>query len=133
MAKFLSPLIYKPISDKLFELTSECFYESDLLNKTIVIPCGFITDGPSVPRLPLVYLIWGDRAKEPSVLHDWLYALQATDRKTADDLLYESSMVCNIPGWIRDPYYLGVRLGGWKAWNEDKKTQVRWRGYDSIT
>lgn len=129
MSKFLTPLRYELIesTDELYVLTEPLIYQSDLLELTVTVPKGFVTDGPSVPRLPFVYLILGNRCKEAAVLHDWLYAWQGVERKLADMALREACRVSGIPEWITSAYFLGVRIGGWKAWNEDKISQLKWR------
>jgi hypothetical protein len=41
------------------------------------MPTGFQSDGGSVPRLPLIYTIWGDRAHRECHLHDYGYRKDA--------------------------------------------------------
>jgi hypothetical protein len=52
------------------------------------VPDGFLTDFASVPRLPLIYLQFANKAHLPAVLHDWLYSQggDEQDRKYADDV-----------------------------------------------
>lgn len=41
--------------------------------RIIRVPDGYLTDFCSVPRLPLVYMQFANKAHRPAVLHDWLY------------------------------------------------------------
>ena len=46
---------------------------SPMLKDTITVPTGFLTDFASVPRMPFVFLLFGDVAHEAAVIHDYLY------------------------------------------------------------
>jgi hypothetical protein len=96
----------------------------------IRVPIGFQTDLASVPRVPLVFLWWGDRAHRPAVLHDYLYRTDSNpsvDRATADRTFRQAifySMIEQAPAgmsparkWFKAyciaiPMWLGVVLGG---------------------
>ena len=99
-------------------------YESALLgDRVIVVPAEFITDGASVPRLPLVWLIAGGRGTRAAVIHDWNYQ-RGYDRELADALFYESLRADPIGGanalqaW---EMWLAVRAGGGSAWANYRK------------
>ena len=126
--KFLSTLDLRLKGYKKWETLAELRYQSDLAG-LIIVPREFITDLASVPRLPLAYLIAGDRAPGPAVIHDWLYQHpDFEDRSLADGVINEA-MAVNQPelgfeaenGVIRNLIWGGVRLGGWKAWQEHGK------------
>ena len=123
MPKFLAGLTVTEISDSIFEVADHDFlYSSDLYTPIITVPVGFYTDFASVPRfMPLVYATLGDTAHEPAVIHDWLYYSAITTRALADRILLEAMGVCGIPAWRRYPIYWGVRIGGWKAWDDHRK------------
>jgi hypothetical protein len=65
-------------------------YDSAVLGCRLTVPDGFETDFASVPRLPLAYLIAGNRFHAPAAVHDFLYSRGFTTRKEADDVLYEA-------------------------------------------
>ena len=46
-------------------------------DKAAFLPTGFQSDGASVPRVPIVYSIWGDRAHREADLHDFSYRKDA--------------------------------------------------------
>lgn len=79
---------------------------------TFVIDSGFMTDFASVPRLPLVYTLFADRAKRSAVLHDWLYTTKPFSRAECDKA-FLCAMEAEGLGWFtRQAMYRGVRLGG---------------------
>lgn len=113
-AGFLTALRAEPISpgNDNWRLLAELAFSSDVLDRLIVVPPGFVTDFASVPRLPLAYLLFGNVAREAAVVHDFLYSSGACSRKLADEVFVEASKACNVPAWRRGPMWLGVRLFG---------------------
>lgn len=121
MSKFLDTLNVTEISDSVFAICDHPFrYQSDL-GGLVTVPVGFYTDFASIPRLGIVYAMLGDRAHEPACVHDWLYYVGITSRKIADNILMEAMIILGLPFWQRYPIWWGVRLGGWKAWNDHRK------------
>ena len=97
-----------------------------------IVPRGFEFDGASVPRLlqPLICSPLGPESARASCKHDFIYRTQPPGwtRKEADlmflcDLL-EDGLPPNRAFWA----YRGVRLGGWRAWNKNRKILEEWRG-----
>jgi len=41
--------------------------------KVAILPFGMEVDLASVPRLPIIFMMWGDRAHRPAALHDGTY------------------------------------------------------------
>ncbi len=122
MSKFLTSLCITEIDDSVFQVCDHDFcYESDLAKATIVVPVGFYTDFASVPRIGIVYAMLGGTAHQPAVVHDWLYYSALVSRAVADKVLLEAMVVIGIPFWRRWPIYVGVRVGGWHAWNDHRK------------
>lgn len=121
MAKFLDSLSVTEISDKVWAIADHPFrYQSDIAG-LITVPVGFWTDFASVPRwLPLIYALIGDEAHEAACTHDWLYYSAFTTREIADKVLREAILVCGMPPWKADMFYAGVRVGGWKSWNDHR-------------
>lgn len=54
------------------------------------VPTGFTTDFSSVPRLPIVYLRYGNRAHAPAAVHDWAIRTKACPREYADQLFLQA-------------------------------------------
>lgn len=124
MAKFLTKLdvMLKDSGEKIWILKSPLVYESDIAGK-INVPTLFETDFASVPRVPVFYSLFGDRAHREAVLHDFLYRIDAipqVERSTADSVFLEAMKVRGKGFFTRYAMYLGVRLGGWTAWHKRK-------------
>jgi hypothetical protein len=122
MSRFLSACVLEVASDQddgKWILMANLRYESDVAMRTIVVPAGFQTDLASVPRLPFVYLLCGDCAREAAVVHDYLYSTHPVDRATADAVLREASAVTGVPAWRRWLMWAGVRIGGASHWGPD--------------
>jgi hypothetical protein len=98
----------------------------------ITVPAEFITDLASVPRLPLAYLLTGDRARGPAVIHDYLYQHPDWSDRALADLVFTEAMASHQPDFgfeaesatIRALMYHGVRAGGWVAWLRHGKRAV---------
>ncbi len=109
----------------VYRLEAPLVYDSG--ERVITVPAGFETDLASVPRLPIVYMMWGDRAHRESVLHDYLYRIDSvTDLPRADcDALFRQAMISRgNPWWIYQPMYWGVWLWGWTGY---KKVPVNYK------
>ncbi len=98
-------------------MTTPLLYRSKLLGREIAVPVGFKTDFASVPRLPLVYLAFGGIGDKAAVVHDYLYH-SAFERALADAILKEALLVCKIPTWKAWMMWGGVRLFGWRRYNQ---------------
>lgn len=73
-----------------------------------IIPSGFLTDFASVPRVPIAFLLAGDTAHRPAVLHDWLIKKMPVPRTRADDLFYEAMRSVGMPEWRAGMMYRAV-------------------------
>ena len=133
MARFLSKLRVEHAENKDgrddWTLTAALGYLSDLADPgypgsgyllEIWAPEGFTTDFSSVPRLPLMYLLAGDSAHAPSVIHDYLYRMwpyrDAGSRKLADAVFLEAMKVVGESAWRRWLMWGAVRIGGYWTW-----------------
>jgi len=129
MAQFLdklgSDLIGYKDTRAVHKLTRPLIWVHD--GKCITVPEGFETDFASVPRLPIIYGIWGDRAHREAVLHDYLYRVGSViietnglSNKTIEnipkedaDWIFREAMIGQGRSWvIYHPMYLAVRLRG---------------------
>lgn len=115
--RFITKLTVELQGDGRWVLRRSLAYRSFLLG-LVTVPAGFDTDFASVPRVPVVFWLTGDTAKEAAVVHDWLYRTQKVTRKMADQVLAEAA-TCGIPPephWRRLLLYAGVRAFGWWSW-----------------
>lgn len=118
MSKFLTGLHVEIVDPQAAQgrgtwmLKEDFQYQSDVANTIITVPAGFITDFASVPRIPVLFTLFGAIASEAAVVHDWLYRTGMLGRKTADKVLKEAVLVSGYPKWQAWGLYLGVRIGG---------------------
>ena len=116
MAKFITELHATLLdNDKIWEIDADLCYDSDLVDILITVPKGFQTDFASVPRIPIVYTWFGDRAHREAVIHDYLYkknSVPIVTKAIADEIFYEAMKVRGKPFYVRYPMYWGVKLGG---------------------
>lgn len=125
MSGFLTVLEGRWIDDKRFALTKDLVYQSDLLaaldlsqclGGLLDVPAGFVTDFASVPRVPVVYMLFGDRAHHESVVHDYLYQTHLCNRGAADKVFLEAMKARGKSAFVRRGMYWGVVLGGRKSY-----------------
>ena len=115
-SKFITELDLRDIDDRTSKLLFNLKYQSFILNDIIIVPKGFITDKASVPRIPIIYFFFGDRAHREAVIHDYLYQSHITTKKIADKIFLEAMKVRKKNFFIRWCMYLGVVIGGKKAY-----------------
>ena len=115
---FLTPLRIEKLADGRWETLAPLIYQSAERVVPWKVPAEFVTDLASVPRLPLAYLLAGNTAHAPAVLHDYLYQTQPVDRDVADAVFLEAMRDDNVPAWRRRVMWAAVRTGGWYPWNQ---------------
>jgi hypothetical protein len=123
MARFLTELDISVKADNLFKLEKPLVYESSVLKATIRVPEGFYTDLASVPRVPVIYTLWGNRAHHEAVLHDYLYRIDAEPAATyeqANRVFLEAMRERGKGWWISRPMYWGVCIGGNGSYHKRK-------------
>jgi len=123
--KFLTSLEGEWLGDNGYKLTKDLVYVT-ASGKTITVESGFVTDFASVPRVPIAYMLFGNKAHHESTLHDWLYreTPHTCTRKTADNLFLEAMKSRGKSFGVRYCMWLGVRLMGWNYW----KSRIGVRG-----
>jgi len=132
MARFLTSLRIEEISSQgrgTWELVNALAYKSELLDYTIIVPSGFITDLASVPRIPVAFTFVGCMAHRAGVVHDWLYTSHEVDRALADKILREAAGIDGAGGIRAGLLWAGVRIGGAGPWGSAAQRQ---RQYDHI-
>jgi hypothetical protein len=123
MARFLTELDAQlKNDDSVWVIKYPLEYESDILGK-IIVPAGFETDFASVPRVPVVYWLYGNKAHREAVLHDYLYRIDAVppaSYRQANNVFFEAMALRGKPVYVRYPMWWGVVLGGWTAYHKKK-------------
>lgn len=80
------------------------------------VPVGFVTDFATIPRIPIVFDVFGDSAHGAATLHDWLYTAKPVPRPIADRVLLEAMECTGITKYKRTVIYVAVRLFGRFFW-----------------
>ena len=121
MAKFLSTLTACQMEgDTVWALGESLVYQSDLIGM-VIVPQGFETDFASVPRIPVVFTLWGDRAHREAVIHDYLYRRNSrpvVSIETANSVFLEAMECLGKSAVVRYPMYWGVCLGGSSSYHK---------------
>lgn len=105
-------------------LLAPLVYDCGVLNRTIEVPAKFVTDLASIPRILWNVLPPIGAYDAAAVVHDYLYAYNGVTRAQADSVLNEAMGVCNVDALQRSAIYAGVRVGGWKPWNEYRELKA---------
>lgn len=122
MAKFLTKLDVQCLTDNTWQLDSPLRYLSDIVGY-VQVPTGFQTDLASVPRVPIAFMLFGNRAHYEGVLHDYLFRSDAIPRATfseANDVFLEAMKVRGKNFFVRYAMWWGVKLGGLAAFHKRK-------------
>ena len=102
-----------------WRLTADLIYQSDI-GGLITVPAGFVTDFASVPRIPIIFDAFGDKASEAATVHDAIYAPDfhhfGMSRETADAILREATLAPAHSELLADALWGGVRLAGESHW-----------------
>lgn len=121
MAEFITSLDCKlRDEDSIWCLDSPLIYISDIVGK-VEVPTGFETDFASVPRIPIAYMLFGDKAHCESVIHDYLYrkdSVPLVSYSQANDVFLEAMKIRGKSFFVRYSMYWGVVLGGWTAYHK---------------
>jgi hypothetical protein len=117
---FLTGLKIRANSDGTWMVDAPLIYVSGHLNAILIVPAGFRTDLASVPRIPVVFWLFGDRAHHESVVHDYLYRRDSAPRVSradADRVFLEAMRAKKKSAPLRWAMYAGVRMGGERAYH----------------
>ena len=121
---FLNHMVNEEIGEvdgkTIYRLVEDLHY-IDHEGKLIVVPKGFQHDLASVPRVPIAYMMYGDRAHHESCLHDFLYRYDSNPictREEADNH-FKEAMISRGKSWgIYYFMHLGVRIGGSSSYHK---------------
>ena len=106
---------------KYWKLLTPLIFESTE-HGIIRVPAGFKTDFASVPRIPIVYSMFGNTSHSAAVIHDWLYSGRGgVTRKGADEVFVEAMKAKKQSEWRRKPMFWAVRLFAGFAYSKEKK------------
>ena len=108
--------------DCVWVIDSPLVYVSNILG-SITVKAGFETDFASVPRIPLFYSLFGDRAHREAVIHDYLYRTDCVPPASFSEAnsVFLEAMECRGKSWyVRFPMYWGVCIGGSFSYHKRK-------------
>jgi len=112
---FISDLLVKELSDGRKQLLKPLVYISQE-DITYIAKAGLITDYASIPRLPIVFLLFEGLDNRAATLHDSFYSNSKISRKLADSLFLEAMLTDKLtPLWKAKLAYYAVRLCGKKV------------------
>lgn len=111
----------------VFCLNKPLIYEDD--QYYAAIPAGFFHDQSSVPRVPVIFYLYGDRAHRGGVLHDYCYrsGAQVYDkiakkwfeptREFADMMFRRANKASGYDAIVYVGMWAGVRIGGGSSYH----------------
>jgi hypothetical protein len=102
----------------LWQYQEEHAFDSDVVGCRLIIPAGFITDGASVPRIPIAYeYAGGGKFFEAAGFHDLLYTTEKYARATADAVLREAILAMGYDEHFALAVFEAVRMFGGSHWD----------------
>jgi hypothetical protein len=122
MPRFLTELDagLKVNSDTVWLIDKPLIYESGIVG-LIEVPAGFETDFASVPRVPLFYTLFGDRAHREAVLHDYLFRKDSSPQASfmeANRIFLEAMEERGKSFFVRYGMFMGVCMGGYFSYHK---------------
>ena len=120
MSHFKTRLILEAV-DGGWQLTQPFIYYSELLNRDIEVPTGYVTDLASVPRLfRFIVPVANAKNRRAAVVHDYLCTNPeglVKDQKQADQVFREALGVVGVGRFRSAALYYPVRtfqsIKGW--------------------
>lgn len=88
------------------------------------IPRGFVTDGPSIPRVARSIIPKDGRYVQAAIVHDYLYWEQPCSQEVADNVMFELMEANEVPWKERNSIYESLRLRGHVAWEKNRRDRM---------
>lgn len=106
----------------------EDFIYTDKEIGPILVNKDYVTDFASVRALRIwltpIYATLVGYGNGAATIHDALYEAQEHDRKTCDQVFFRALRDEGTALWRSYIFYYGIRLTGWKAYNDCKKAKT---------
>ena len=112
MSEFTRPLLLEYIDGRNWRIISEFDFASEVAERLIKIPSGFITDFASVPRFFWRVLPPTGTYGKAAVIHDYLYRYCTVSKNLADLVFLEGMEVLQVPRYKRYIMYQAVNWFG---------------------
>ena len=111
----------RPDCENIEILHEPLLFWSARLQEMITIPVGFQSDAASVPRVPIIYEAYGNRAHREGFLHDYLFRVDCCPNvswMTANKIFLDA-MRCRNKSWFtRTAMFLGVCIGSYPCFHQ---------------
>jgi hypothetical protein len=120
--QFEDELSVTPLEDGRHWRVTKAFHYTSDAGLRIEIPEGFVTDFASTPFFLWWILPPTGRYTRAALVHDKLYSdhrrgVYHYSRAFADAVLLEACRDCKCRELTCETIWIGVRIGGWKAWH----------------
>lgn len=113
---FQTDLEYRKVAEHRWLLLAPLAYQAED-GEVYIVPAGFETDGPSIPRAFYVTTPPVGKYDQAGVLHDFLYSVNSPVSKVdADSLFREAMKSCGVGLYTRTKMYLAVKFFGKHAY-----------------
>ena len=114
-------LLSVPTSGDIRTLQSELTYFTVVVREELIlVPKGIKTDLGSIPLFLQNIFPKDGKAMFAYILHDYLYQVGMFSRLESDEILEEAMGSLGVSLWRQKAVKFGLRVGGWKAWNEHR-------------
>ena len=128
MSTFTTPLIVEYVDGRFWKLVQEFDFASEVLERIVRCPVGFVTDFASVPRVLWDILPPTGKYGKAAVVHDMLYQhptyiTPAVTRYLADCTLLEGMLALGVSVETRLAIFEAVRLGGFVPWSRYRQQE----------
>lgn len=125
MSAFTTPLELEYLDGRTWRVTAEFDFASQVLERIVRVPVGFVTDFASIPRLFWAILPPTGTYGKAAVIHDDCYQnpemiAPPVSRLLADRTLREGMIALDVPWVTRAVIYWAVRAFGMFAFAKDR-------------
>jgi hypothetical protein len=86
-----------------------------------VVPCGFVTDGLSIPRFYRWRFSPTGRGFRAALAHDWMYRMGEYPQAVCDRVFRDGLQFCGVGAWERNLMFLTLRVGGGVAYGKSRR------------
>jgi Protein of unknown function (DUF1353) len=129
MGTFTTPLIVEYLDGRNWRLMQEFDFASEVLERIVRVPAGFVTDFASIPRVFWSLLPPTGKYGKAAVIHDDAYQFPgmvapAITRIQADRLFREGMNALRVAPFTKWTLFVGVRAFGWRTWNAYRRKEA---------
>lgn len=122
MSAWLGKFIVELLEDKqdaIWSLAAYFGFNSDVAKIRIEPPIGTLSNFCSVPHVPVINELFGDKYRMSGFIHDYLYESKIISREVADEVLREMLLLQGASHQEAMAFYLAVRKFGGSHWDPE--------------